>query len=479
MKVYLLINNQDVETAQYNEVRDPGRLSEIIGEVGKGTVVQVDQAVRAAHHAFLSWRNTPLEERISLVLKVADVLEKESPFLAEIISKQNGMLLEASKVELNMAVSNIRNTASFANVFFEPTDVEDETSWVRIEKKPIGVIAGIVPWNAPIVLTIQKLAPSLIAGNTMVFKPSPFSSMGVTLALKKIAELFPPGVINVVTGDGDIGEALTTHPLVRKISFTGGGPTAKNIMKSAANSLKDVHFELGGNDPAIILNDANLDTIVPDIVNGVFRRSGQFCYAIKRIYIPSKMYNDFYEKMCDITSKYKIGHQLNPDTSFGPVNNHQQYENIKQLVERLKDSQAKLIELGEKLEPDNWKNGYYLKPIIARDVKPDQEIVTCEQFGPIIPLIPYQTEDEVIQMANSTEYGLGSTIWSSDEERALKIAREIESGMTFINTAFHTPLGYKYIPFNGLKQSGIGLENSEMVFSEYIETHGINLLKNK
>ncbi|MBM4764843.1 aldehyde dehydrogenase family protein [Bacillus sp. B15-48] len=477
MKVHFFINNKDIETNQYTEVRDPGRLSEVIGEVAVGTVHHVDQAVNAAHQAYLSWRKVPLDERVSLVLQVADLLEKECSRLAEIISNQNGMLLETTKVEIGMAVSNIRNTASFAESFFKPMEIGDETSWVRLVKRPMGVIAGIVPWNAPLLLTIQKLAPCLIAGNTMVIKPSPFASMGVTLALKKAAMLFPPGVINVVTGEGDVGEALTSHPLVRKISFTGGGPTAKYIMKSAAESLKGIHFELGGNDPAIVLSDANLDKVVPDIVNGVFRRSGQFCYAIKRVFIPNTIYDEFYERMYHITNQYKIGHQLNQNATIGPVNNQQQYENIKRLVRGLKDSQANLVELGEKLEPENWENGYYLRPVIVRDIQPDHEVVTCEQFGPIIPLISYSTEEQVIQMANSTDYGLGSTIWTADEERALEIAEEIESGMTFINTAFQTPLGYKYIPFSGVKQSGIGRENSEMVFDEYVETHGTNLLK--
>ena len=479
MKVNLFIDNEDIETDQYTEVTDPGRLSDVIGEVANGTVHHVDKAVRGAHQAYLSWRKVPLMERVSLVLKAADRLEEESSLLARITSHQNGMLLETTKAEIVMAVASIRNIASFAESFFEGEQYEDEMSLVTVEKKPIGVLVGIVPWNAPLVLTMHKLAPGLIAGNTMVFKPSPSASMGVMLALKKIAEMLPPGVINVVTGDGDVGAALTSHPLVRKISFTGGGPTAKHIMRSAADSLKSVHFELGGNDPAIILNDANLDKIVPAIVNGVFRRSGQFCYAIKRIYVPNTMYDDFYEKMCEVTNEYKIGHQLNPDVTFGPVNNHQQYKNIKGLVERLKASQANIVELGEKVEPDNWENGYYLRPIIARDVKPDQEIVTCEQFGPVIPLIAYETEEEVIQMANSTEYGLGSTIWSSDKEHALHIARKMEAGMTFINTAFQTPLGYKYMPIGGIKQSGIGRENSKMVFEEYVEAHAINLLKDK
>ncbi|WP_253701197.1 aldehyde dehydrogenase family protein [Bacillus sp. FJAT-29814] len=477
LKTNLFINNQEVETNEYTELRDPGRLSDIVGLIAKGTLQHVDQAVNAAHQAFRSWALTPLDERISLVLKVANRLEAEANSIARIVSKENGMLLTATRIEIGMAVSGIRNAAELARNFFMPKVLEDETGWVSIEKKPMGVIAGIVPWNAPVVLTMQKLAPALIAGNTMVFKPSPFAPMGVTEILKLAAEFFPPGVINVVHGEGDVGAALTTHPLVRKISFTGGGATAKHIMKAAADTLKGIHFELGGNDAAIILNDANLEEVVPKIVTAVFRRSGQFCYAIKRIYAPEEMYDHIFEKMVDLTKEYKIGHQLDERATMGPINNRQQFQNVRDLIERIKNSSAKIVELGTKLDPDNWENGYYLRPILVRDVDPNHDIVTCEQFGPIIPLVSFRTEEEVIEMVNNSELGLGSSVWSSDFERSLKIARNIEAGMTFINGAGQTPLGHKYIPFGGVKQSGIGRENSEMIFDEYTETHGINYHK--
>jgi acyl-CoA reductase-like NAD-dependent aldehyde dehydrogenase len=477
MKIDLFIDNQDITTEQYTEVKDPGRIKDVVGLVAKGSVHHVDQAVEAAQLAFLSWRTTSLEHRIALLKKAADQLEEQTSTLAVIISKENGMLLSATKGEIGLAVMAIRNLTELAIDVFEPKVAEDATGWVGIEKKPIGVIAAIIPWNAPIVLTMQKLTPALVTGNTLVFKPSPFASMGVTIALKKIAELFPPGVINVIHGDGDVGHALTTHPLVRKISFTGGGPTAKAIMRSAADSLKGIHFELGGNDPAIVLDDADLDEIVPKIVSGSFRRSGQFCFAIKRVYVPQSMYKSFSDKICSIVDEFKVGHQLNEQATMGPLNNRNQYDFIKQLVERTKNSSAKLVELGTKLEPDTWEEGYYVRPAIVCDAEPNHEIVTCEQFGPVLPLIPYRSEADVIRMANDTEYGLGSSVWSSDVDRAVTLAREIEAGMTFINGCGQTSLGYKLVPFGGVKQSGIGRENSAMVFDEYIEYHAINVHK--
>ncbi|WP_230875947.1 MULTISPECIES: aldehyde dehydrogenase family protein [Paenibacillus] len=477
MKIDLHINHEDVPTERYSEVRDPGRLTDVVGQVAIGTVQHVEQAVNAAHQAFLSWRKSALEERLDVLSRIAKLLEDESQSLAETLSRENGVLLSTSLGEMNMAIHAVHATIKNAESFFNPKQAEDETSWVSVEKRPIGVIAGIVPWNAPMVLTIQKIAPAIVTGNTLVMKPSPNAPMGVSIIMKKIAALLPAGVLNVIHGDGDVGSALTKHPLVRKISFTGGGKIAKFIMKDAAESLKGVHFELGGNDPAIVLDDADLDDIIPKIMVSAFRRSGQVCFATKRIYIPEKMYDSFYTKMCDLVDQYKIGHGLDPSATFAPLNNKVQYDFVKALVERIKQSSAKIVELGEKLEPDNWDNGYYLHPAIVRDVEPSQEIVTCEQFGPIMPLISYRSEEEAIRWANMTEYGLGSSVWTADFERGLKIAREIEAGMTFINGSGQSHLGYEQMPFGGVKQSGIGRENSELGLHEFIEYHAINYHK--
>ncbi|MBB6444514.1 aldehyde dehydrogenase family protein [Bacillus benzoevorans] len=477
MKVNLFINNEDVTTEHYDEVKDPGRLSETAGYIAKGDASHIDQAVQAAQQAFLSWRQTSLEERMSILLESAEEIEKNASSIASVTAKENGILLSRTVDEVKAGLMEMRNMIELAPSAFQQQIIEDESGWVSVVKRPMGVIACIVPWNAPIILTLQKITPILLAGNTIVVKPSPTASMGVVAILRMMAGSFPPGVINVVLGGGDVGSALTSHPLVRKISFTGGGSTAVAIMKSAAETLKGVHFELGGNDPAIVLDDADLNEVVPKIVEGAFRRTGQFCFAIKRVYIPYDMYDEFYEKACELTDAYKIGHQLNKAATMGPINNQLQYVRISELIKRLEDSGVNLVKLGKRLEPENWENGYYLQPVIVRDVDPNAEIVTCEQFGPVLPLIPYHTEEEVIRMANNTEFGLGSSIWSSDFDRALGVANQIEAGMTFINGHGQTSLGSKHIPFGGVKQSGIGREKSIEVFNEFIEYHGINYHK--
>jgi acyl-CoA reductase-like NAD-dependent aldehyde dehydrogenase len=476
-EIQLLINNQDISTDKYVEVRDPGRLTDVVGKVAQATVEHVNEAVESAHKAFQSWRHTTLDERIEVLYKIINLLKEEETELAATLSRENGVLYSTSLGEINMAIRAIQATVKNVKSFFDPIVKEDGNSWVSIEKRPIGVIAGIIPWNAPMVLTMQKVAPAIVTGNTLVMKPSPNSPMGVSMILKKVASFLPPGVINVIHGDAEVGSALNKHRHVRKISFTGGGQIAKYIMKDAADSLKNVHFELGGNDPAIVLDDADIDDCIPKIVSSALRRSGQVCFAIKRVYVPESLYEEFYEKVCQFVSQYKIGHGLDDRATFAPVNNKNQYNQVNQLIERIKNSNAKLVQLGEKLDPENWDNGYYILPAVVRDLDPTQEIVTCEQFGPIIPLVSYRTEEEVVKMANDTEYGLGSSVWTSNFDRGLRIARQVEAGMTFINGSGQSHLGYETMPFGGVKQSGIGRENSEIGLGEFIEYHAINYHK--
>jgi aldehyde dehydrogenase len=475
--LHLLIDNQDVAVKNYLEVRDPGRFAEVVGLVAQADASHVDQAVLAAHKAFGSWRRTSLAERSALLLKAADLIEAQAGSVLELMARESGMLVGTNKAEIGMAANIIRDNVELAADFLKPRQVEDDASWVSVEKRPIGVIAGIVSWNAPVILTMRKLAPALICGNTIVIKPSPTGAMGISTLLKHMAALFPPGVINVVHGGAEVGHALSTHALVRKISFTGGGEVAQAIMKDAARAIKDVQFELGGNDPAIILEDARIEDLMPKLVGGIFRRSGQFCFAVKRVYVPESIYDTFFEAMCREVDQFKVGHPLDPRATLGPMNNRHQWQFIKDLHERTRAAGADVIELGQQLDPASWDQGYYLRPAVVKRADPDLEVVTTEQFGPLIPVVAYRSEADVIRMANQTELGLGSSVWSADFDRALALARELEAGMTFINQSGTSRLGQKNIPFGGVKQSGIGRESSEVGLAEYVQYHGINYHK--
>jgi acyl-CoA reductase-like NAD-dependent aldehyde dehydrogenase len=320
----------------------------------------------------------------------------------------------------------------------------------------------------------MKLAPAVATGNTIVVKPSPFAPAALTVALHQMAQVLPPGVVNVVHGHADVGRALTSHPLVRKVGFTGGIVTARQVMSAAAPTIKNITLELGGNDPAIVLDDVDVDAALDRMLKGVFTRTGQICFAVKRVYVPRAIYDDFADRFCERVNQYTVGHGLDPDASFGPLNNEAQYDRVNEVIATAKNSDAVVVELGRKLPSAD--DGYYVLPHVVRDVAHDATISSCEQFGPVIPLIAYDGDAQAIEWANDSEYGLGSSVWTTDHERGLAIARKIEAGSTFINTHAFESLDLR-MPFGGIKQSGIGREFGDAGLKEYVEQHSIRLLK--
>jgi acyl-CoA reductase-like NAD-dependent aldehyde dehydrogenase len=456
------------------DVVDPGRLSDIVGTVGTASASDVDRVVGVAASAQPAWHALPVEERAALLLRAASELEEDHEQLAILLTRENGSVLPISRREILSAAAILRVAAAAGvellgdgELFTEPE------SWVRVRRRPFGVVGCIVPWNAPVVLTAQKIGHALVAGNTVIVKPSPFAPLTVSIILRRLASFFPPGVINVVPGDGDVGSALVAHRDVRKISFTGGGATAKLIMRSAADSLTKIHFELGGNDPAMVLDDVDLDFAADRIAAQAFRRSGQVCFAIKRVYAPRALAGDLGEAILERVSRIVVGHGLDPAATMGPINNLQQFEKLRGISDRLTADGAQIITTGRMLQPEQWENGHYLRPAVVLDADPTDSIVTEEQFGPILPIVGYDTEDEAVAMANGTEYGLGSSVWSSDADRAVAFASRIQAGMTFINDHRLSTLGQKHVPFGGIKQSGMGWENSPSGLAEYLEFHSI------
>ncbi len=477
-QVNLFINNQEFATGKDLEIRDPGKRSDIAGRVSIGDASHVDQAVTAAHQAFLSWRNTDVKERVQLVLQAAHIIKESAQELAPFLVREHGGMLWEANLDFYLGEHHSEFYAGVAESFLKPEQSEDERSWISSEKTAKGVIAAIVPWNMPIVLTMNKLAPALLMGNTIVVKPSPTAPLILSVLLQRIAAFFPAGVINVVHGNADVGEALTSHPLVRKVAFTGGTETGKKVMASAAKGVKNVTLELGGNDPAIILDDVNnLDEIVTNILKATYMRSGQICFAVKRVYVPESLYDKFYNIACELSDEYKVGHGLNEQSSFGPLNSEKQYNFVKELIHKAKHNGATVRELGQKVDPDGWNDGYYILPHVIRDVNPGEHVVSCEQFGPVLPIVSYKNVDQAIEMANNCELGLCSSVWSSDHERALAVARRVEAGTTFINR--HTADSLKLpMLFGGVKQSGIGRELAvHETLNEYIDHHFIRTFK--
>jgi acyl-CoA reductase-like NAD-dependent aldehyde dehydrogenase len=470
-----LIDGQ-MSAAQFQEAYDPGRLDEVVARVAVGTAEDVDRAVRAAHAAFPGWRDTPVAERVQKLLAAAELLAGSTEELAPLLVREHGGVLGEAQTDFALGTGVLQYTASQVEEFLRPVQFDDEQNFISVEKVPRGVTAAIVPWNMPVVLTMMKLAPALATGNTLVLKPSPFAPAALTLVLYKIAATLPPGVLNVVHGEGDVGAALCGHPLVRKVVFTGGTATGRKVVEATAATIKNVTLELGGNDPAIVLDDADTDAVLDRMLKGVYTRSGQICFAVKRIYVPRGMYRRFADALCGRVDEYAVGHGLDPQASFGPLNNEAQFKKVLGLLDRTRDSSATLVELGRKLDPSSWDNGYYVLPHVVRDVEHTAPVSCEEQFGPVVPLIAYDDEEQVVSWANDSEYGLCSSVWTTDPDRGLAMARRIEAGSTFINTHSFESLDPR-MPFGGVKQSGIGREWSTTGLSAYVEEHAIRRLK--
>jgi acyl-CoA reductase-like NAD-dependent aldehyde dehydrogenase len=470
-----LIDNQ-MSASDYRDMHDPGRLDEVVARVAVGTAEDVDRAVRAAHAAFATWRHTAPSERVRLLMAAADIVGASGDELAPQLVREHGGVVWEAQTDFGLGTGVLQHTASLVEDFFTPRQFDDEQSFISIERVPRGVAAAIVPWNMPVVLTMMKLAPALATGNTLVLKPSPFAPAALTLLLQRMAEVLPVGVLNVVHGEGDVGAALCSHPLVRKVGFTGGTSTAQKVLESIAATVKNVTLELGGNDPAVVLDDADIDATLAPMLKGVYTRTGQICFAVKRIYVPRAMYGRFADAFCERVDQYAVGHGLDPEASLGPLNNEAQFKKVHDLLDRTRNSSANLVQLGRKLDPGSWDNGYYVLPHVVRDVEHTAPVSCEEQFGPVVPLIAYDDEQQVLNWANDSEYGLGSSVWTSDPDRGLAFARKVEAGSTFINTHAFESLDLR-MPFGGIKQSGIGREFGDAGLSEYAEEHSIRRLK--
>ncbi|MCE3555808.1 aldehyde dehydrogenase family protein [Pseudonocardia sp. RS11V-5] len=457
-------------------VHDPGRLDDVVAHVAVGDEQDVNRAVRAAHAAYPGWRSTPSAERAKLLFAAADALAASTEELAPLLVREHGGVGWEAQTDFGLGTGVIQHTVSLLEDFLSPLTIDDEQCSIQVTKAPRGVAAAIVPWNMPVVLTMLKLAPALATGNTVVLKPSPFASAALTLALQRMAAVLPPGVLNVVHGDGDVGAALCRHPLVRKVGFTGGTATAQKVLEATSPTIKNITLELGGNDPAVLLDDVDVDSTLDGLVKGVYTRSGQICFAVKRIYVPRSLYTRFADAFCARVDELVVGHGLDPQSSFGPLNNEAQFKKVQDILDRTRNSTAQLVQLGRKLDASTWENGYYVLPHVVKDVEHSAPVSCEEQFGPVVPLIAYDDEEQALAWANDSEYGLCSSVWSADPERGLAFAERVEAGSTFINSHSFDSLDPR-MPFGGIKQSGLGREFGVPGLSAYVEDHAVRRLK--
>ena len=440
---------------------------QVVAACPRADVAQANQAVAAAKAAFPAWAAKTLAERRALLMKLADAIDARAPELASLLTQEQGKPLGGAFFELMVASANIRGIAAHD---LPPVVLKDtpEAKVVRV-RSPLGVVAAITPWNFPVIMMVTKLTPALLAGNTIVVKPAPTTPLTSLRVGELCAEIFPAGVVNVIADANDLGGVLTSHPDVAKIAFTGSTATGRKVMASAAPTLKRLTLELGGNDAAIVLDDVNPQEIAPKLFFAAMVNSGQVCLAAKRIFVPEKIYDAVCAELGKIASAAKVGNGLEEGIDFGPLQNRMQYEKVKAIIEDAR-AQGKIIAGGE----PHAGPGFFIRPTIVSGLPDSARLVCEEQFGPVMPVLKYKTLDEAIARANSSEYGLGATVWSASADRAYEVAMKLETGTVWINKHLDLPPD---VPYGGTKQSGYGVELGQQGVEEFTQVKIINLAK--
>jgi len=425
----------------------------------RASAAQANAAIAAARSAFPSWAATPIAERRRTLIVLADAIGRNAEQLARLLTQEQGKPLAEASYEIGAAESFIRQ---LAELDLEPRQIKSGSHRrVQVIQRPLGVVAAIMTWNFPVLLLAFKLPAALLAGNCVVVKPASTTPLTSLRIGELCAEIFPPGVVNIISDADDLGPLLTQHADVAKVSFTGSVATGRRIMASAANALKRITLELGGNDAAIVLDDADVDKTAAGLYAGAFWNAGQVCIAIKRAYVHDSIYDAVCAQLAQLADAAVLGDGLSPGTQIGPLQNKAQFEKVKGFLADARQS-GKVIAGGTILD----RSGYFVRPTIVRDVADGCKIVDDEQFGPILPVIRYSDVDDAIERANRSPYGLGASIWSSDTERAWRLAARLESGTVWINK--HPDLDPR-IPFGGAKDSGIGVELGEEGLREFTQ----------
>ncbi|MEM6999163.1 MAG: aldehyde dehydrogenase family protein [Pseudomonadota bacterium] len=466
MNYPLLINGQSVTGDAVLDVVNPAN-EEVFASCSRGSEQQLNDAVAAAKGAFPAWSEKSIDERKQVVLAMADAIEGQAEELAQILVQEQGKPLGDALGEVHGAAAFFRYFTSL-NLDVEIRE-DSEARRVEAHRTPLGVVGAILPWNFPLILLGFKLPAALIAGNTVVVKPAPTTPLATLRLGEIIRDIVPAGVVNIIADANDLGSALTHHPDVRKVSFTGSTATGKKVMEGAASLLKRITLELGGNDAGIVLEDVNPKEVAPHLFQGAFMNSGQVCAALKRLYVHESIYDEVVDELAEIANNTNIGDGLQQGTDLGPLQNKMQYEKVKEILDEAKEKGT--IAAGGDV-PD--QPGYFIKPTIVRDIKEGARLVDEEQFGPVLPVIKYSDEDDVIQRANDSDWGLTGSVWSSNVERAYALANKIEAGTVAVNA--HAVID-PTIPFGGAKMSGIGSELGEEGLKEFTQLKMIAVAK--
>ncbi|HET9414977.1 MAG TPA: aldehyde dehydrogenase [Pseudolabrys sp.] len=443
--------------------------------IPKGSAQDADRAVRAANKAFISgeWPKLNASKRGALLRKLGDLIGEKAKFLAEIEVRDNGKLLAEMSAQTAYMAQWYYYYGGLADKIeghVIPTDKPEMLNYTRYE--PLGVVAAITPWNSPLLLTAWKLAPALAAGNTVVLKPSEFTSASVLEFMKLIEQAgFPPGVVNVVTGFGpDVGTPLVEHPLVAKVAFTGSDRTGTLIYQTAAKGLKRVSMELGGKSPNIVFDDAHIENAVKGVVSGIFAATGQTCIAGSRLLVQQSIHDEFVGKLVAFAKTAKMGNPMSLDTQVGPVTNPPQFKKILDYIDIAKGEGAKPVLGGGKAARPECGDGWFVEPTIFTGVKNSMRIAQEEVFGPVLSVIPFKDEEDAVAIGNDVVYGLAAGVWTQNMRRSLMMAERLQAGTVWINT--YRAVSY-LSPFGGYKRSGLGRESGQEMIKDYMQVKSV------
>ena len=451
---------QEAASGRRSVVTSPGDGREIATVPDSGAE-DVGQAVAAAQRAFKTWLQTTPRQRQAALLALADILQAHDNELAELEALDAGKpIIVVRPEELEHGIDNLRFFAGAARLLEGRAAGEympGRTSWTR--REPVGVVGGIAPWNYPILMALWKVGPAIAAGNTVVLKPAPSTPVTALRMAELAADAFPPGVLNVVAGGDEVGQAIVKDPRIAMVSLTGSVETGKWIARTAADTLKRVHLELGGNAPVIVFDDVDIDDVVPKIAAVGYYNAGQDCTAATRVIASAKRYDDIVAGLAEQAKRLVLGDVMSPRTTMGPVNSAGQLQRITGFLDRL-DAGSEVVTGGGRLSGD----GFYLEPTVVSASDPAAEIVQKEIFGPVMTVQRFNDEEQALQWANSTSYGLSASVWTSDVKRALRVSRALQFGVVWINDHMSQ---VSEMPHGGIKDSGYGKDLSMYAVEEY------------
>lgn len=463
----MTIGGETVPADDYREIRNPANRDEVVGLAPLGTLEHLEQAVAAAREAFASWRHSSDGEREDACKTIARVVSENAGELAMLLTKEQGKTLKGLGAEFELG--GCAAWAGYTASLRLPVKVLEESDKSRIElhREPLGVVGSITPWNWPLMIAIWHVVPAIRTGNTVVIKPSPFTPLGTLRLFELVSRELPRGLVNVISGGDELGAALSRHEDVDKIVFTGSIATGKKIMSNAAPTLKPLTLELGGNDPAILLPDADPEKFAEGLFWGSMINSGQTCGAIKRLYVHDSVFDRTCEALVAFSRNIPMGDGVEESNLLGPLQNERQFERVVELVEDAKAQGATILCGGEPA----GGNGFFYPVTFVSDISDGTRLVDEEQFGPVLPIVRYSDVDEAVARANGLEYGLDASVWGSDREETSRIAARLEAGTVWVNK--HAEIA-PHVPFGGIKCSGLGVEFGEEGLAAYTSIKVIN-----